>query len=109
MGRPVVVEMKGMQPMGGFCVELAQRRFAMAQVTYDIVEHDGGYAYKVGEVFSETFPTHAAAIAAANSAAKRQQMAGQDAAIQYQDSKGDWHEEQAHANDRPTTDVEDDI
>ena len=37
----------------------------MARVTYVIVEHDGGWAYKVGDVFSETFPTHDAALAAA--------------------------------------------
>lgn len=30
----------------------------MAHVTYDAVEHDGGFAYKVGDVFSKTFPTH---------------------------------------------------
>ena len=39
----------------------------MAHVTYDIVEHDGGFAYKVGDVFSETFPTHQAAHKAAAS------------------------------------------
>ena len=36
----------------------------MAQVTYEIVEHDGGWAYKVDGVFSEAFPTHADALAA---------------------------------------------
>ena len=41
----------------------------MTEVTYEIVEHDGGWAYKVGGVFSETFPTHAAALAAARAAA----------------------------------------
>ncbi len=29
----------------------------MSEVTYRIVEHDGGFAYKVGDVFSETFPS----------------------------------------------------
>ena len=37
----------------------------MSHVTYTVVEHDGGWAYKVGDVFSETFPTHEAAHAAA--------------------------------------------
>jgi Uncharacterized protein conserved in bacteria (DUF2188) len=37
----------------------------MSHVTYKVVEHDGGWAYKVGDVFSETFPTHDAAQAAA--------------------------------------------
>ena len=81
----------------------------MAHVTYDVVEHDGGFAYKVGDVFSETFPTHAAAHAAAESAARRQQIGGEDEAIQYQDSKGQWHEEQARGGDRPQTDVEDEL
>jgi hypothetical protein len=27
----------------------------MTKVTYVVVEHDGGWTYKVGEVFSETF------------------------------------------------------
>ncbi len=29
----------------------------MSHVTYTIVEHDGGWAYKAGDVFSETFRT----------------------------------------------------
>jgi hypothetical protein len=79
----------------------------MAHVTYDIVEHDGGYAYKVGDVFSETFPTHQAAHDAAAAAAQRQQLGGQDEAIQYQDRSGTWHEEMADGGDRPETEVED--
>ena len=35
----------------------------MSEVTYEIVEHDGGWAYKVGPTFSETFPTHDEALA----------------------------------------------
>lgn len=30
----------------------------MTRITYEIVEHDGGWAYKVGDVFSEPFPSH---------------------------------------------------
>ena len=29
----------------------------MSKVTYHIVEHDGGWAYRVDGVFSEPFPT----------------------------------------------------
>lgn len=79
----------------------------MAHVTYDVVEHDGGFAYKVGDVFSETFPSHQAAHEAAAAAARRQQVGGRDEAILYQDSKGAWHEEQSDGGDRPETDVED--
>ena len=30
----------------------------MTRIIYEIVEHDGGWAYKVGDVFSEPFPSH---------------------------------------------------
>ena len=30
----------------------------MASITYRIVQHDGGWAYSVGDVFSETFGSH---------------------------------------------------
>ena len=39
--------------------------FSMSHVTYKIVQHDGGWAYTVDGVFSETFATHAAALVAA--------------------------------------------
>lgn len=77
-------------------------------VRYEIVEHDDGFAYKLGDVFSETYPTHAAALEAAEQAAERQRAAGQSEAIQYQDKEGDWHEEVARGDDRPETEVEDD-
>ena len=32
----------------------------MVEITYEIVEHDGGWAYKVDGVFSEPYPSHAA-------------------------------------------------
>lgn len=79
----------------------------MTHVIYEVVEHDGGFAYKVGDVFSETFATHQDAHGAAVAAAQRQQLAGESEAIQYQDSKGAWHEELANGGDRPQTDVED--
>ena len=81
----------------------------MAHITYDVVEHDGGFAYKLGDVLSETFPTHQAAHAAAEAAAQRQQVAGTTEAIQYQDRSGQWHEELAEGGDRPETEVEDDL
>ena len=48
----------------------------MTKVTYKIVEHDGGWAYRVDEVFSETFKSHDAARQAAERAAKEQVVAG---------------------------------
>ncbi|WP_375462593.1 DUF2188 domain-containing protein [uncultured Methylobacterium sp.] len=79
----------------------------MSEVTYHIVEHDGGYAYKVGDVFSETFPSHADALQAAQAAAAEQQVPGSTEGIRYQDGAGAWHDETAPGNDRPTAKVED--
>ena len=79
----------------------------MSVVTYEIVEHDGGWAYKVGATFSETFPTHDAARDAAERAAAEQQVGEADArGISYEDSKGVWHDEVEPGGDRPTTEVE---
>jgi hypothetical protein len=78
----------------------------MVKLTYHIVEHDGGWAYKLGDVFSETFPTHDAARAAAHRAAIEQQRPGESTGITWEDESGNWHEELARGDDRPITDVE---
>jgi hypothetical protein len=57
----------------------------MSDIIYEIVEHDGGWAYKVNGVFSEPFPTHADALAAAQSAAEEQQVPGHNETIEYED------------------------
>jgi hypothetical protein len=79
----------------------------MTEVTYTIVEHDGGWAYKVGAVFSEAFPTHEHALAAARRAAAEQRTPGRTEVISYQDEKGKWHEETAPGSDRPNTAIVD--
>ena len=79
----------------------------MSEVTYEIVEHDGGWAYKVAGVFSEPFPTHAAAVAAAQAAAAEQKVPGQTEQIEYEDEQGRWHSETARGSDRPDTHVKD--
>jgi len=78
----------------------------MTKVTYQIVEHDGGWAYKLGDVFSETFRSREAALEAAKAAASEQQIAGRTEGISYQDSEGHWHNEVAEGSDRPEADVE---
>lgn len=78
----------------------------MTHVTYQIVEHNGGWAYKVGDVFSETFASHDEAREAATIAAAEQTSPGPDETIEYEDEKGVWHEEQASGQDRPDTDVQ---
>jgi Uncharacterized protein conserved in bacteria (DUF2188) len=79
----------------------------MSHVTYKIVRHDDGWAYEVGGTFSEPFPTHAAALAAARAAAAEQRVPGQTESIEYEDEKGRWRTETARGSDRPETDVKD--
>ncbi|WP_342017866.1 hypothetical protein [Devosia soli] len=81
----------------------------MAGITYDVVEHNGGFAYRVGDVFSETFATHQAAREAAESAADRQRLAGEDEQIQYQDAEGNWQEEFSRGDDHPQAEVIDEL
>lgn len=77
-------------------------------ITYHIGEHDGGFGYRLGDVWSETFPNHDSALAAAKSAAQRQQIGGDDAEISYQLADGRWQTEHAGGGDRPATEVVDD-
>lgn len=79
----------------------------MAKLIYKIVEHDSGWAYKVGDTFSETFPSHADALRAAELASAEQQVAGNSDGIQYEDTEGEWHEEIADGRDRPQTEISD--
>ena len=79
----------------------------MPEVTYEIVEHDGGWAYKVGDAFSEAFPSHSAALKAARAAAAEQRVPGRTEIIQYEDENGRWHTETARGSDRPETQIKD--
>ena len=80
----------------------------MTDVVYEVVEHNGGWAYKVGDVFSETFDSHDDAAAAAKQAAREQEVPGETEEIEYQDESGKWRTETAAGGDRPHTEVEDD-
>ena len=80
----------------------------MATIHYEITRHDQGWAYKVGDVFSETFRTHDAALKAARDAAARQEVAGDSPrGIRWEDSDGNWHDEVVEGNERPQTVVDD--
>jgi hypothetical protein len=76
-------------------------------ITYEIVQHDGGWAYKVNGVFSEAFQTHADALDAAQSAAAEQELPGDAETIEYEDEKGEWHSETVSGRDRPHAVVKD--
>ena len=79
----------------------------MSHIIYEIVEHDGGWAYRVDGVYSETFPTHELARKAAERAAREQLVPGNTTSISYEDKDGRWHDEVARGSDRPRTDVKD--
>jgi hypothetical protein len=78
----------------------------MSKIIYEIVRHDGGWAYQVDGVFSETFASHDQARRAAEYAAREQLVSGDRTDIAYEDKAGRWHEEVAAGDDRPETDVE---
>ena len=78
----------------------------MAHVTYHVVPHDGGWAYKLGDVFSESFRSREAALRAAAEAAREQRSPGETAEIQYQDANGTWHSEHVEAGDGPEASVD---
>ncbi|WEX79043.1 DUF2188 domain-containing protein [Sinorhizobium numidicum] len=79
----------------------------MARIIYSIVPHDGGWAYRAADVYSETFPTREEALEAAKIAAAEQQVGGDDEEISFQDENGIWHFEHADGGDRPEATVED--
>jgi uncharacterized protein DUF2188 len=70
-------------------------------------QHDAGWAYKVNGVFSETFSTHAEALAAARACSEEQEIPGYTETIEYEDDKGKWHTETASSRERPHTVVKD--
>ncbi len=78
----------------------------MTEVVYRIVEHDGGWTYKLGDVFSETFANRASAETAARIVADEQRVPGEDEQISWEDERGNWHDESQKGSDRPTTLVE---
>ena len=79
----------------------------MTEIHYEVVEHDGGWAYRLDGVYSETFRSRDDAHRAAEAAASEQATPGETEAISYQDGQGTWHDEMAPGEDRPTADVTD--
>ncbi|MBI1187669.1 MAG: DUF2188 domain-containing protein [Alphaproteobacteria bacterium] len=80
----------------------------MTKITYHIIKHDGGWAFRLGDTISETFRSHDAALNAVRRVAREQQVGGEDAAIQWEDETGAWREEQVDGGDRPEVDIKDD-
>ena len=67
----------------------------------------GGWAYKLGDVFSETFPSRDRAAVAAKRVADLQRIPGDTEVIEWEDASGIWHEETESGSDRPEAFVED--
>ncbi|HTV76849.1 MAG TPA: DUF2188 domain-containing protein [Steroidobacteraceae bacterium] len=78
----------------------------MSKIIYHLVQHDGGWAYRVDETFSETFPSYESARQAAERAAREQALPGEATVISYEDKQGHWHQERVAGNDRPEPEVE---
>jgi hypothetical protein len=79
-------------------------RTMMSLVHYRVVEHDGGWTYKVGDVHAETFATREEAERAARRAAAEQRVPTPPHDIEFEDDKGFWHREHSDGTP-PTTDV----
>jgi hypothetical protein len=88
-----------------FSNENAKGMPPMSEIRYEVVKHDGGWAYKVGDVFSEPFRSQDEARRAARQAAREQNVPGEPTVISYADKDGRWHEENSAGSDRPETDV----
>ena len=70
----------------------------MSVITYNIVRRDGSWAYEVNGTFSESFPTRAAARAAARRAACKQNPPGKTVPNDYEDGLDNWHHEVTQVN-----------
>jgi hypothetical protein len=77
----------------------------MAKIHYKVVQHDGGWAYQLNNVFSEPFPDKATALKAAKRVAAEQRIPGDATEIEFQDDAGRWHREFSEGTDRPDADV----
>lgn len=79
----------------------------MVKIVYEIVPHDGGWAYRLGTVYSETFETHDQALEAVRIVVAEQQVGDEPVTISYQDEGGRWLEEYSDGGDRPEIEVVD--
>jgi hypothetical protein len=80
----------------------------MTHVTYEIIEHDGGWAFKLAGTISQTYRSHDAALAAAKRVAAEQKLPDETTPISWEDETGRWHDEIARGDDRPEVEIHDD-
>lgn len=79
----------------------------MTKIVYEIVQHDGGWAFKLDGTLSNTYATHDAAYNAAKRVALEQMRPGETAGISWEDARGRWHDEISPGDDRPEVDIVD--
>jgi hypothetical protein len=77
----------------------------MTKIVYEIIKHDGGWAFKLGDTISETFKSHDAAYAAAKRVAMEQKRPDETHAISWEDEHGRWHDELSPGDDRPDVEI----
>ncbi|KRB55056.1 hypothetical protein ASE04_04850 [Rhizobium sp. Root708] len=76
-------------------------------VTYHVDKHDGGWAYHVDQVWSETFSDHGSALKAARAAASRQGTSDASVLVTYENTSGQWVTELAGNGERVDANVVD--
>ena len=76
----------------------------MGAITYKVVRHDGGWAYRANETSSDA--TREAAPKAARVAASEQAAPGQTAKISFEGEKGHWYTQVDGGTDRRVTKVQ---
>lgn len=79
----------------------------MTKIIYEIIQHDGGWAFKLGDTISETFASHDRAYAAARRVAREQALPDQTVGISWEDENGRWHDEISPGDDRPDVEIRD--
>jgi hypothetical protein len=79
----------------------------MTKIVYEIIKHDGGWAFKLGDTISQSFTSHDAAYNAAKRVAMEQTRPGETVGISWEDERGRWHDELEPGDDRPEVDVKD--
>lgn len=70
----------------------------MSVITYNILRHDGGWAYEVNGTFSASFSTRTAARAAAKRAACKHRLAGKTVPIDCEEGQDNWDHEVTRVN-----------
>ncbi|HBF30785.1 DUF2188 domain-containing protein [Rhizobium sp.] len=77
----------------------------MVKVTYEIVPHDEGWAYRLNGAYSERFDSHDEALEAARIVVKELSLNDEPVRIIYQDENGKWRAEMSSGDDRPEVEI----